>query len=234
MQILGILSFLGGLPWWAWVILSVILIFVLIPHERVKSKHRIRISRPVSHLRNQTEILEYSKEATVLIESSTSHGSGFFISSYGLIVTNYHVISAQEKYTVQLSNGLTFLPKILHMDEEHDLALLKVKGEDFPALAVSSSPLSVGHTVFAIGTPFDKKLTETVTKGIISAVRNNKGRIMIQTDASINGGNSGGPLINLQGEVIGVNSEGYGKTSGGVNFAIEAKHMMERLKVKYY
>ncbi len=158
-----------------------------------------------------------------------SLGSGFIIDSSGLVVTNNHVISEADEVSVILNNGDTLKAEVVGRDQKTDLALLRVKS-DKPLKAVKfgdSDKIRLGQWVIAIGNPFS--LGGTVTAGIISA-RNrdiNSGPYdnYIQTDASINRGNSGGPLFNLQGEVIGVNTAIISPSGGsiGIGFAVPAK-----------
>jgi Trypsin-like serine proteases, typically periplasmic, contain C-terminal PDZ domain len=153
-------------------------------------------------------------------------GSGFIISKEGYIVTNNHVIEGAQKITVKLADGRTFKAEVVGKDPFSDIALLKIPGGNLPVLPLGDSNLlRVGEWVIAIGNPFG--LTHTVTVGVVSA----KGRSgigitdvedFIQTDAAINPGNSGGPLLNLKGEVIGVNSAIFTRSGGymGIGFAI--------------
>ena len=152
-------------------------------------------------------------------------GSGFFISKDGYIVTNNHVVEKATKVEVYTYNGTKYKAKIIGTDPKTDLALIKIKGKNFPFLQLGdSSKVQVGEWVLAIGNPLGTEFS--VTAGIISA----KGRQLgvadyadfIQTDAAINKGNSGGPLVNLRGEVIGVNSAILTPNEGsvGIGFAI--------------
>lgn len=154
-----------------------------------------------------------------------SLGSGVIINRHGYILTNEHVIEDAAKITVTLSNGRLFTAKIVGRDAKTDIALIKIDdGGDLPAAPLGNSDqLRVGQWVMAIGNPFG--FDHSVTAGIVSA----KGRFIpgsyddfIQTDASINPGNSGGPLIDLRGEVVGINSAIYTRTgsSMGIGFAI--------------
>jgi serine protease Do len=154
-----------------------------------------------------------------------SLGSGFIISEDGYILTNHHVISGADEVIVRMSNRKEFVARIIGSDEASDIAVLKVDGEDLPVLSFGDSDkLKVGEWVLAIGSPFG--FDHSVTAGIVSA----KGRSLpsdnyvpfIQTDVAINPGNSGGPLFNLDGEVIGINSQIYSRTGGfmGLSFAI--------------
>ena len=151
-----------------------------------------------------------------------SLGSGFLISEDGYIVTNNHVIDGADAISVKLYDDKEYDAKVIGRDPKTDLALIKIDGNDFAHLKLgNSSDLKVGTWVVAIGSPFG--LEQTVTAGIVSA----KGRILgsgpyddfIQTDASINPGNSGGPLINLEGEVVGINTAII-KSGQGIGFAI--------------
>ena len=157
-------------------------------------------------------------------------GSGFVYDNLGHIVTNYHVTDEAEKIQVTFADGATFLADVIGADPTYDLAVLKVDSEDYPLRPVSlgdSQALRVGQFVVAIGNPFG--LEQTLTFGVISSL----GRVIespdqryigeaIQTDAAINPGNSGGPLLDLRGQVIGVNAQivSPSRASAGIGFAI--------------
>jgi serine protease Do len=169
-----------------------------------------------------------------------SLGSGFLIGTDGLIVTNDHVVEHADEILVKLSSGEhQYKAKVLGTDPKTDLALVKIEPTgDIPTLKIGDSEsIRVGDWVMAVGNPFG--LEQTVTAGIVSA----KGRVIgqgpyddfIQTDASINPGNSGGPLLNLQGEVVGINSAIFSESGGnmGIGFAIPsnlAKGVIEQLR----
>jgi Do/DeqQ family serine protease len=157
----------------------------------------------------------------------SSLGSGVIVDPNGLIVTNNHVIANADEVKVALSDGREFESEILLKDERADLAILKIKGsERFPALTLADSDaIEVGDLVLAIGNPFG--VGQTTTSGIISALARNQVGVsdfgfFIQTDAAINPGNSGGALLNMGGEVIGINSAIFSKSGGsvGIGFAI--------------
>ncbi|MFN8392111.1 MAG: trypsin-like peptidase domain-containing protein [Bdellovibrionota bacterium] len=169
-------------------------------------------------------------------------GTGIIIDDRGFIVTNNHVVEGGSQVSVQLSDKRTFSAEIAGKDVKSDLALLKVNAEDLePAPLGNSDELIVGQWVVAAGNPFG--LSNSITAGIISA----HGRSLIsgmpdldfiQTDAAINPGNSGGPLINLSGEVIGINTAIFSRSGGymGIGFAIpinRAKTVIETLKSAY-
>jgi len=154
-------------------------------------------------------------------------GSGFIISADGYILTNNHLVGDTEKVTVKLLDGLEKQAEVVGTDEGSDIAVIKIDGEDLPHLELADSDaIKVGEWVLAIGNPFG--LSHTVTAGIVSAKgRNNLGiadyEDFIQTDAAINFGNSGGPLLNLDGEVVGINTAIIGATGNiGIGLAIPA------------
>lgn len=166
---------------------------------------------------------------------SAGIGSGFIVRADGVIVTNAHVIGGANKVSVALRDGTTYDAKVVGVDENNDLAVVKIAATKLPLAPLgSSSDLLVGEWTIAIGNPFGFVLGNSepsVSVGVVSAVgRNLAGRgegggvyvDMIQTDAAINPGNSGGPLVNAMGEVIGVNSSIYSPSGGsvGLGFAI--------------
>ena len=170
-----------------------------------------------------------------------SLGSGFIISADGLILTNNHVVENADEIVVRLSDSKEYTAKIVGRDSKTDIAVIKIEGATnlHSAELGDSDGLKVGEWVMAIGNPFG--LENTITAGIVSA----KGRFIgqgnydnfIQTDAAINPGNSGGPLINLKGEVVGINTAIFSRTGGniGIGFAIPinlAKELLPELRDK--
>jgi serine protease Do len=155
-----------------------------------------------------------------------SLGTGFMVSDDGYILTNHHVVDGASAITVRLSDRREFKAKLVGSDEQSDVALLKIDGKGLPALRTAADAVRPGQWVVAIGSPFG--LDHSVTAGIVSAVgRSNpyaKQQYVpfIQTDVAINRGNSGGPLLNTRGEVVGINSQIFSSSGGyqGVSFAI--------------
>jgi serine protease Do len=164
-----------------------------------------------------------------------STGSGFIISEDGYLLTNNHVVEDADEITVSLGDRREYIAEVIGADERSDVALLKIKANDLPVLEIGESKnLKVGEWVVAIGSPF--QLRFSVTSGIVSA----KGRSIpngsdstyvpfIQTDVAINPGNSGGPLFDLEGKVVGINSQIYTRSGGymGVSFAIPIDYAMD-------
>jgi serine protease Do len=163
-------------------------------------------------------------------------GSGFIISQDGYVLTNAHVIDGATDVYVKLTDKREFKAKVIGSDKRTDVAVLKIEGTKLPKLTIGDSDkIKAGEWVIAIGSPFD--LDNTVTAGIISAKARDTGDYLplIQTDVAVNPGNSGGPLINMRGEVVGINSQIYSRSGGymGISFAIpidEAMRVADQLK----
>lgn len=172
-------------------------------------------------------------------------GSGFIVSSDGLVVTNKHVVSdLQAEYTVTLEGGKEYPAKVLARDPNHDIAVLKIDGTDFPTLSIGDSDtLKVGQTVIAIGNPLGE-FANSVSRGIVSGLKRSvtagsglggdaeQLTDIIQTDAAINPGNSGGPLLDLSGNVVGVNAA-IAQGAENIGFALsinQVKKVIDQVK----
>ena len=163
-------------------------------------------------------------------------GSGFILTSDGMIMTNAHVVDGADEVIVTLTDKREFKAKIIGADKRSDVAVVKIEATGLPAVKVGDvSRLKVGEWVMAIGSPFG--LENSVTAGIVSAKQRDTGDYLpfIQTDVAINPGNSGGPLINMRGEVVGINSQIYSRSGGsmGISFSIpmdEAVRVSEQLR----
>lgn len=163
-------------------------------------------------------------------------GSGFILTSDGFIMTNAHVVDGADEVLVTLTDKREFKAKIIGADKRSDVAVVKIEAVGLPAVKVGDvGRLRVGEWVMAIGSPFG--LENSVTAGIVSAKQRDTGEFLpfIQTDVAINPGNSGGPLINMRGEVVGINSQIYSRSGGfmGISFAIpmdEAVRVSDQLR----
>ncbi|MFT3956790.1 MAG: DegQ family serine endoprotease [Piscinibacter sp.] len=163
-------------------------------------------------------------------------GSGFVLSADGYVMTNAHVIDGADEVFVTLTDKREFKARVIGADRRSDVALVKIEATGLPTVRIGDvGRLRVGEWVIAIGSPFG--LENTVTAGIVSAKARDTGEFLplIQTDVAINPGNSGGPLINMRGEVVGINSQIYSRSGGymGISFAIpidEATRVAEQLK----
>ena len=169
-------------------------------------------------------------------EPARGLGSGFLLSPDGYVMTNAHVVDGADDVLVTLTDKREFKAKVVGADKRTDVAVLKINATGLPAVKTGDvAKVKVGEWVMAIGSPFG--LDNSVTAGIVSAKQRDTGEYLpfIQTDVAINPGNSGGPLINLRGEVIGVNSQIYSRSGGfmGISFAIpidEAMRVSEQLR----
>ena len=184
---------------------------------------------------------------TASAQSGKSSGTGIVLSADGYLITNHHVIENAQVIAVQTSDDRQFQASIIGSDEASDFAVLKVDATDLqPAEFGDSGKLAVGDRVVAIGDPLGAQLRGTMTSGIVSAINrdlevNDRTMTLIQTDAALNNGNSGGPLINCYGQVIGINTmklrSYYSTTAEGLGFAIPmavAKPILEELMENGY
>ncbi len=164
-------------------------------------------------------------------------GSGFILNADGYVMTNAHVVEGADEVIVTLADKREFKARTIGADKKSDVALVKIDASGLPTVRIGDvAKLKVGEWVIAIGSPFG--LESTVTAGIVSAKSRDTGELLplIQTDVAINPGNSGGPLINMRGEVVGINSQIYSRSGGymGISFAIpidEATRVSEQLRV---
>ena len=192
------------------------------------------------YAQNVDAVVFIRNQATVQGTTTASSGSGFIISENGYIVTNYHVVQGATKLTVITHNGKEYEAKIVGYDSANDMAVLKIEANHLPyAKLGSSDDLIVGDQVVAIGNPLGE-LTNTLTVGYISAVDRDVSAggamiNMLQTDVAINSGNSGGPLFNMKGEVVGITTAKYSGTSNsgatieGISFAIPIDDVMKKI-----
>jgi S1-C subfamily serine protease len=168
-------------------------------------------------------------KATVVLESEGGHGSGFLLSPDGLVLTAAHV--ARSAVRVRLKDGSQLEAAVVRTDPEADVALLRVKAPGPTAcLALRQTPVSTGEEIYAVGAPLDRSLAFSLTKGIASGLREVRGTTLLQTDASINAGNSGGPLVDSTGHAAAtVSAKLVGKGVEGVAFGVPVSVAMARL-----
>jgi serine protease Do len=179
------------------------------------------------------DIVQQSKPAVVLLKGPDKQGSGFFITTTGVIATNAHVVRGEETLTTEVSTGQKLEAKVVYIDDEKDIALIKVEGSGFQHLSLANlTTVRQGQTVVALGNP-GHGLPFSATKGIVSAVGQSEGNgkgTWIQTDAAINPGNSGGPLLNSHAEVIGINTQKVvEKGFQSIGFALSSTDLIEVL-----
>ena len=182
------------------------------------------------------QVYAMNQKSVVLIQTDVATGSGFVLSEDGYVVTNYHVVADGKEINVVLWNSAVHKATLVGQDENNDIALLKMSGSGFQAVTLGSSDaLIVGDQVAAIGNPLGE-LTSTLTVGYVSAkerdVSTESATIsMLQTDCAINSGNSGGPLFNMKGEVVGITSAKYsGMSSSGASIPTGTKVRVDRIE----
>jgi len=178
--------------------------------------------------------MEQSMKASVTIKSDEGHGSGFLVSKDGYILTNLHVVAGAKNLTIITNDAINYPATLIRKNENKDLALLKVDNNfDYSFNISDQKNYNIGDDIFAIGTPNSIQLGQTLSKGIISGERISEEDNYIQTDASVNSGNSGGPLINKKGELLGVvNSKLLGIGVEGIGFAIPVFEIQNALYIK--
>jgi S1-C subfamily serine protease len=184
---------------------------------------------------NNESMIEAAVKSVVTIKTEYGHGSGFVISTNGYVLTNSHVVNNSSNLEIIFSNGLSLPALLVAENKKRDVALLKVVGNGYRALPINldDNINKVGADVIAIGTPQDISLGQSVTKGIISGKRVFEDLQYIQTDVSINSGNSGGALINNNGEVIGIIvSKLIGSGVEGLGFAIPINSALQDLNIQ--
>ncbi len=196
------------------------------------------------------EVVRQTLPAVVTVSTAKGSGSVFFISPDGVVVTNAHVVQGESMATVIMTSGRSSESTHIYVDEGRDLALIKVPVRDTPFLKLSPTLPPPGSEVIAIGTPGAHDVTGTlmlpnsVTKGVVSGVREfpenttasiqGRAGLWIQTDATINHGNSGGPLLNRSGEVVGINTLAFTATgTPGLNFALASTELAKMMQSRF-
>jgi len=200
---------------------------------------------PLDEYKDYSKMVAISMKSVVTIKTDDGHGSGFIISPDGYIVTDYHVVKNVKSIEVVFDGGFSLPGEVFYFDKDFDLALVKVKVSGLKALNFANSDsVTPGMEVTAIGTPMSTELGQSVSKGIISGLRkmdnyqnqSNYNFISnhqyLQTDASVNPGNSGGPLLNMKGEVVGV-IDWTIRGAEGLHFAIPSNVVLEKLGISY-
>ena len=179
-------------------------------------------------------VVHAATPAIVRINGVNASGSGFFITQDGLVVTNAHVVRNEKSVTVTMSNGRSVESSTIYTDEDRDLAFVKVSGANYPVLKLNVQPPNPGADVIAIGSPLSDLLTNSVTKGVVSGIRQGDHGTWIQTDTAMNPGNSGGPLLNFSGEVVGVNTMKIVEQGvSGINFSLASLEIANLLSSRF-
>ncbi len=178
------------------------------------------------------EAVRAAGPSVVEVLAGSGQGSGVIVEPQGLIITNYHVVGGSSRVEVRNASGTSVSAQVVATDEQQDLAVLRPAGDAGPGIQLvdeGAGPPEIGASVFAIGSPFG--LQNTVTAGIVSAFRDDDGRPVIQFDAPVNPGNSGGGLFDLDGRLIGIPTSIKSPIPGnvGLGFAVPASRVREML-----
>lgn len=184
----------------------------------------------VTASKSKTTPLSDIAKSVVVIQTPGAHGSGFFIDNQGHIITNQHVVDDEQTVRVILQNRTKVEGRVLARDAKRDVALVKVDSQVGVPLGVRLGDLPVGTDVFAIGAPIEMGMQGSVTKGIVSSYRPVNSKRMLQSDVAVFGGNSGGPLVDAQGRVVGICQSGMTATQG-FNFFIPIDEGLDKLNV---
>jgi serine protease Do len=178
--------------------------------------------------------LASAADSVVSVLTGDGHGSGFLVSEDGHILTNQHVVGGAKYVKVRWPDGSETLGEVLRSDRVRDVALIKAERGSHKPLSLRTAAPTLGETVFAIGTPLQEKLQGSVTKGIVSANRTYEGLSYIQSDVTVNQGNSGGPLLDENGAVLGLTVSGIDISGApsGVNFFIPIMDALRALNAR--
>lgn len=193
----------------------------------------LRLQRPAAL--PGKDMLKRAKAAVVTVDMKDSFGSGWVCQTNGYVVTNHHVVGDDSVATIVTAEGKRLKARVVKVNPLYDLALLKTDESSLPALQlVEADSLSEGQTLFAIGTPMDRALSQTVTRGGYSGQRIFGFTRMLQIDVPVNPGNSGGPLLNENGQVVGIVSQKLsGSRVDNIGFAIPATVALRELNLQY-
>lgn len=180
------------------------------------------IENPKPYYKSLESAISAAKKATVTVRTAGGHGSGFAIGDGSYILTNSHVVGEANNVTIVTQGGININAKVERVDAGRDVALLKINGLRLPALHVNPLTPETAQEVYAVGSPLREDLAGTVTQGIISGIREMDGYQWIQSDAAISPGNSGGPLLDSHGSVIGISTAGFqaGGAQVGLNLFV--------------
>ena len=174
-------------------------------------------------------------QSAVSVLSDAGHGSGFLVSSNGEILTNAHVVGRSKYVKIRWTDGTEALGEVVRSDARRDVALIKITPPDGRApLRLDLNPPQAGEDVYAVGTPLDEAFEGTITRGIVSATRVTEGLRFIQSDVTVNPGNSGGPLVNSRGQVIAITVASFqpGSTPTGINLFIPIADALAALNIQ--
>jgi len=204
-------------------------------HTSTTTLEEIGITRPlVPAFATLSEVIKYADKSCFTVITDGGHGSGIIINTEGYVLSAHHVVNGVNRIEVQFSDGLRQSAHVVRPDAANDVVLLDIDGSGFrPLLLGQGDDDSLGDEVITIGTPAEVELGQSVAKGILSGKRKFDDQVYLQTDMAVSPGNSGGPLINAKGEVIGiVQRKLVGEGVEGIGFAIPIERAVEVLRLK--
>lgn len=177
--------------------------------------------------------MNYIRSGVATIFAGDGHGSGFFISDSGYLLTNEHVVGGAKFVKIKLTTGREILGEVIRTDSARDIALIKAEDSNMNALPLRTADINIGGEVLAIGSPLDEEFNTTVSKGVVSNYRVIDGKRFIQSDVNVLPGNSGGPLIDSNGNVVGIAVEAIfiGYAPSGLNFFIPVNDALTSLNI---
>lgn len=183
--------------------------------------------------KSQSEMIKYTSDACVTIVTDAGHGSGVVFDARGYILTAYHVLEGVNKIKVVFASGIELDAVMISSSVKNDLAILKIPGKGFKALAMSPEEVTLGDEVLTIGTPADIDLGQSIAKGMISGKRLIEELVYLQINMAVSPGNSGGPLINDKGEIVGIiQKKIVGKGIEGIGFAVPVETIKTSLNLE--
>lgn len=202
---------------------------------RISKKDELLLdSLPSYNFETYSEMVKYANKSCVTIKSDRGHGSGFVVGSKGMIITSNHVIENANQIQVHFSNGVEFDAEIVSIDKNYDVALLKIPGSGYQPLKLNISETELGEEISTIGTPANLELGQSISKGVISGKRLMDNKVYLQLNMAVSPGNSGGPLLNSNGEVLGVVfAKVIGEGVEGIAFAVPTSKLIESLNISY-
>jgi hypothetical protein len=201
--------------------------------EEVKLESTIIQQAEALEFEDFSDLVKQVNKACVSVITDGGFGSGAIIDQSGYVLTAYHVIEGVNKVEVKFASGIQMPAEVINYSSLNDLAILKINGNGYPALKIAEeADAGLGDDIFTIGTPADLELGQSISRGIVSGKRKIEGQIYLQLDMAVSPGNSGGPLLNQKGEVIGVVlrkiiDEGV----EGIGFAVPSKELIEALNL---
>lgn len=200
----------------------------------IDSKEEIQVNAvKTPEFKSNSEMIKHTSESCVTIITDAGHGSGVIVDTRGYILTANHVTEGVNKIKVVFESGIELDAVVISANHKNDLAILKIPGKGFKPLALSNDEVTLGDEVFTIGTPADVDLGQSIAKGMISGKRKIEELVYLQINMAVSPGNSGGPLINEKGEVIGIiQKKIVGKGIEGIGFAVPVETIKSALNIE--